>query len=505
MLNKKKLLIILGNQLFPIDEIKKVGIKNIFMAEDYGLCNEYKHHKLKILVFISAMREYKEYLKNNNFNVHYFSINDSFKKPYEWKIKNILDKHSYTEINFFEIEDSFFSKRINKYLCSINGLSYKELKSPMFFSDKDYFKNKKYSKTVRLSPFYKKLRNELSILVNKDGSPVGGKWSFDDENRKKIPKGLSLPDKPSNFKYKDFKQLSIFIENNFPKNPGNFNNTWVPIKRNDALKWLNDFFKYKLINFGNYEDAIISENNFLFHSSLSVILNLGLITPNELINKLKKFVNNNKVPLNSYEGFIRQIIGWREFVRCVYHGYEELMLNSNFWKNNRKMKNSWYSGKTGIPPLDDSINHCLDYGYTHHIPRLMIIANIMNLSNIHPYEIYKWFMEMFLDSSDWVMLPNVFGMGTFADGGVFATKPYICGSNYILKMSDYKKGQWCDIVDGLYWKFIEQNKNFFIKNPRLSIMVRSLENIKSKRKELIFEAAENFICKNTSILKYKKN
>ncbi|PPR77956.1 MAG: (6-4) photolyase [Alphaproteobacteria bacterium MarineAlpha2_Bin1] len=500
MANKKKLLLILGNQLFPINEIRKTGIDNIFMAEDYGLCNEHKHHKLKILIFLSAMREYKKYLIKNKLNVHYFSINDSFQKSYEEKIKIVLNKNNYKEINFFEIEDKFFSERIYKLSLTLDQTSFNEIKSPMFLSDKNYFAKASDNKSIRLTPFYKKLRNDLSLLINNDGSPVGGKWSFDEENRKKIPKNLSLPKKPINLVYNDFQELSLFINKKFSKNPGNLKNTWIPITRDDSLKWLNSFLKYKLTNFGDYEDAINSENNFLFHSALSVILNLGLITPKELIEKLKNFKKNNYVPLNSYEGFIRQIIGWREFIRCVYHRYGDTMINSNYWKSKRSMKQSWYSGNTGIIPLDDSIKHCINYGYTHHIPRLMIIANIMTLADIHPVEIYNWFMEMFVDSSDWVMVPNVFGMGTFADGGKFSTKPYICGSNYILKMSNYKKAEWCDIVDGLYWKFIEKNKNFFKKNPRLSIMTRSLDKIDKNRKKYIFDKANNFILTNTKLI-----
>tara|TARA_B100002051_G_scaffold275774_1_gene320926 strand:- start:532 stop:2040 length:1509 start_codon:yes stop_codon:yes gene_type:complete len=500
MSNKNKLLLILGNQLFPVNEIKKTGIKNIFMAEDFGLCSEHKHHKLKILIFLSAMREYKNYLKKYNFNIHYFSIKDSFKKNYEDKIKIILNKYKYSEINFFEIEDNFFSKRMSIFFSSLENIQCNELKNPMFISDKNYFEQTKNNNSIRLSNFYKKIRTDLHILVTKDGIPIGGKWSFDDENRKKIPKDMTLPDKPLNFKYKNFKILSSFINTEFSNNPGKLSNTWVPITRSDALEWVNNFFKYKLIDFGDYEDAIIRDNNFLFHSALSTILNLGLITPYELLSKLKSFAKKNDIPINSYEGFIRQVFGWREFIRCLYHRFGEKMINSNFWKSNRKMKKSWYLGNTGIQPLDDSIKDCLEYGYTHHIPRLMIIANIMNLSNIHPYEIYKWFMEMFIDSSDWVMVPNVFGMGTFADGGIFATKPYVCGSNYILKMSNYKKGEWCDIVDGLYWKFIDENKKYFVKNPRLSMMVRSLNRINNKRKKIIFDAAKNFISENTIII-----
>ena len=218
---------------------------------------------------------------------------------------------------------------------------------------------------------------------------------------------------------------------------------------------------------------------------MSPLLNIGLITPKEVVKKTLEYTKKNSIPLNSVEGFIRQIIGWREFIRGVYHLKGKQQEQMNFFNHSRKLSKSWYDGTTGILPLDDAIKNCIQYGYTHHIPRLMIISNIMTLSRIHPQEIYKWFMEMFIDSSEWVMVPNVFGMGTFADGGVFSTKPYSCSSNYILKMSDYKKSGWCKVVDALYWKFIRDNRSFFEKNPRLSIIPRFLDKMDPEKKPVV--------------------
>ena len=182
-----------------------------------------------------------------------------------------------------------------------------------------------------------------------------------------------------------------------------------------------------------------------------------------------------------------------EFIRGVYQNYSEKWNQKIIGGHKRKMTDAWYEGTTGIPPLDDAIKGAHDYGYTHHINRLMILSNVMNMYEIDPDEIYKWFMEMFIDSSEWVMVPNVYGMGTFADGGTFATKPYICGSSYMLRMSNFKKGDWCEIVDGLYWNFIEKNRDFFASNPRLGLMVRSLEKMNKDRKDAIYKAAHEFI------------
>ncbi len=197
------------------------------------------------------------------------------------------------------------------------------------------------------------------------------------------------------------------------------------------------------------------------------------------------------------EGYIRQVIGWREFMRGVYQKYSEDMETRNFFKQNRKMKDTWYEGSTGLPPLDYAIKNALNHGWSHHIERLMILSNIMNLCEIKPKIVYKWFMEMFVDSSDWVMVPNVYGMGLFSDGGIFATKPYICGSSYFMKMMDFKKGEWCNTMDGLYWRFINRNRSFFLKNPRLSMMVRIFDKMKPERKKLILTEADKFINSNT--------
>ena len=493
------LLLILGNQLFPLEYIKKTKVKKIFMAEDFSLTTYQKHHKLKILMFLWSMRQYRDQLVKNGFIVYYNSIDDkNFKDTYENKLLKILKDEKVRTISYFEIEDHFFEDRFNKFV-SDNNLETKLFQSPMFLNSRSQFVEfaKTQKSLIKMASFYQKMRIKMSILIDNNKKPIGGKWSFDEENRKKISGKINVPNVPINKKDQRINNLKHKINVLFRDHPGSADYLWMPTNREEALKWMEIFFQNKFHDFGTYEDAIIDNNNFLYHSALSPIINMGLLTPKEIVEKAINFSKKNSIPLNSLEGFIRQIIGWREFIRGIYHykGKEEKKLN--FWQHNRKLTKDWYEGTTGIKPLDDVINDCLKYGYTHHIPRLMIVCNIMNLSRIHPDEIYKWFMEMFVDSSDWVMVPNVYGMGTFADGGIFATKPYSCGSNYILKMSNYKKDEWCDIVDGLYWKFMSDNLSFFKTNPRLSILVKSVERMNEDRKNMIFEKATNFIDNKT--------
>lgn len=228
------------------------------------------------------------------------------------------------------------------------------------------------------------------------------------------------------------------------------------------------------------------------------MLNNGLILPDELVETLIEKAGKKKILIASVEGYVRQVIGWREFVKGIYDNFERKMEEGNFWKHNNKLTQAWYEGSTGIPPLDDSIQKAKTYGYTHHIERLMVLSNMMLLCEIHPKEVHRWFMEMFVDSADWVMAANVYGMGQMSEGGIFATKPYICGSNYILKMSDYKKGDWCDVMDGLYWRFVDKNRSFFAKNPRMSMMVKMLDKTDKNRKKSIFESANRFIAEMTN-------
>ena len=497
-MKSKDLLVLLGNQLFPIDEIKKLDTNQIFMAEDYNLCTYEKHHKLKILMFLCAMREKRDELIKNHFNVFYSEIsNGDFLIPYEEKLKKYIIKNKINHIKFFEIEDKFFENRMRVF-SELNSLEITFYQSPMFLeSREDFTKYANEKNTLSHANFYKNIRKKLNILIDKNQMPVGGKWSFDDENRKKIPKNIQLPEKFKNSKSKYLKEITSFINDNFSEHPGQISEVWMPLTRKEALKNLDNFINLKFENFGFYEDAILIEDNFLFHSVLSPSLNLGLITPKEIINKILNYIDYNEIPLNSVEGFIRQIIGWREFIRGVYQVKGVEQEKGNFFNFSNKVSDSWYSGTTGIPPLDDAINFSNLYGYTHHINRLMIISNIMTLSEINPQEVYKWFMEMFVYSSYLVKVPNVYGMGTYADGGIFSTKPYICGSNYILKMSNYKKSDWCDIVDGLYWRFVDKHFDKIKNNHRLSFMKKTLEKMDIERKEMIFKKAENFIKKNT--------
>ena len=286
----------------------------------------------------------------------------------------------------------------------------------------------------------------------------------------------------------------LYIKNNFENNYGSLNQKInYPTDFETAKNWLNDFLKNRFFEFGDYEDAIVQEELILNHSLLSPLINSGLLTPSYVVNELNDYATKKNIPINSYEGIIRQIIGWREFIRGVYVSKGSIERTKNYWGFTKKMPDSFYTASTGIKPVDDSINKVNDNAYLHHIERLMVIGNFMFLCEINPDDVYKWFMELFIDSYDWVMVPNVYGMSQFADGGLMSTKPYISSSNYIMKMSDYKKGEWQKIWDGLYWRFIHKNQSFFTSNPRLSMMVRTLNKMSTDKLNSHLEVSDTLL------------
>jgi len=495
-----KAIVILGDQLFdPVLLEKKVGSRvPVFMAEDLGLCTHFKYHQQKLVFFLSAMRHFRAELEVLGWRVDYHSLDKNEQLSYFEKIRKFCEKNKIVELISYEISDRFFESQFIEF-CQKRGIKWTMLESPGFLTPRAEFKTYlSQSKKPFMKVFYERQRKRLKILVDQEGDPVGDQWSFDEDNRQKLPKKINLPLFPEIEADEITRDTITLVTEKFGAHPGRASQLWLPTTREEAKKWLQIFVQERLKEFGPYEDAISNRAPFLFHGVLTPFLNSGLLTPHEVISVVLKAHVRAKLPMNSVEGFIRQIIGWREFIFGIDRNFYEKQWTTNQWKHQRKLKDCWYEGNTGIPPLDDVIKKTVKYGYAHHIERLMIVGNMMLLCEIHPHEAHRWFMEMFIDSADWVMGPNVFGMGISSDGGIFATKPYICGSNYWLKMSDYSKGEWCDVVDGLYWRFIKNHQAALLKNPRMGTMARALDKIAPGRKETIFKAAALFLNQVTS-------
>ena len=459
---------------------------------------EIKHHKQKIALLVSALRHFIK--KINHKNVIHQKIEKNNKHDLLKLLKKLISEKNLNKIIVSKPSDFKIYKDL-LFFSQSNNIELEILEDKKFISNEEDFTDWASDKKTRIQEYYYRwLRKKYDIFMNEEGKPIGDKWNFDKDNRKGIKQLQSdIPVRKKLASDQITFDAMVDVEECFPNSIGTLEDFNWATTHEEAENLLDDFIERYLLNYGSFQDAINKENTFMFHSLLSPYLNCGLLDPKICIEKAEKkyYESNGEIPINSVEGFIRQVLGWREFIKGVYWENMPKYKNLNFWSHKGKLNSNWYEGTTGIPPLDDAINESSKFAYSHHINRLMIIANLMNLTGINPNEMYRWFMEMYIDSYDWVMVPNVYGMGSYADGGIFSTKPYICGSSYMLKMSNYKKDEWCDTVDGLYWRFVEKNINFFKANPRLAVMTRSLEKMNKERKKDIFKKAEIFIKENT--------
>ncbi len=495
------MIILLGHMLFPDHSGLPLRQMPIFMAEDAGFCRRYRYHKHKLILVLAAMRHHRDRLIAQGYTVEYWPLTaETAALSYEEKLARSLQKYSATTLHTYEIEDHDTRDRLEQF-CQAQSLPLHTYDSPLFLtSHREFADYRQRYKRLFMADFYKIQRRRLNILLDDNGEPVGDRWSYDDQNREALPQSMSVPDVALPEPTHHVQAISTLIDEQFPDNPGNSAQFWLPVTRDAALDWLQNFLRDRFSAFGPYEDALTSRSPFVFHSVLSPMLNLGLLTPREVIDAALDYAAaHGEVPLNSLEGFVRQIIGWREYIRGVYHTMGREQRRSNHWQHTRQLTADWYQGTTGLVPVDQVIERVNAQGYAHHIERLMVMSNAMLLAEVHPDAVFRWFMELFVDSADWVMVPNVYGMGQFADGGKMMTKPYTSGSNYLRKMGDYRKGDWCDVWDGLYWRFVDQKQAQLQKNPRLAMMVKTLNRMKPDRKATIFDAAAQFIEQYTVI------
>lgn len=462
----------------------------VYLIEEPLLFTQFRFHQQKLVLHRASMKWYADRLEKLGHTIRYINTSEIEKTA---DIAKFLASDRVSSVKFIDPVDDWLGRRLIASLDAAN-ITYEQIDSPMFINTpsqiEDYFVG---GKSFSMAQFYKREREARNILMANDGQPVGGKFSFDTENRKKLPKGLRLPaiESPETNKFVD--EAITYVTSNFPDNYGNAKDFSYPVTFDDADAWLEQFLSERLKQFGDYEDAISPNADFVFHSVLTPMLNIGLLTPQEVIDKTLAYAAQSDIPLNSLEGFIRQIMGWREFMRGIYVAIGRKQRTANYWKHHRKLPESFWNATTGIEPVDDVIGKSLRNAYSHHIERLMIMGNFMVLTEIEPDDAFRWFMEMYIDAYDWVMVPNVYGMSLQSDGGSIVTKPYISGSNYIRKMSDYKPGPWCEIWDGLYWRFIAKHEDFFRANHRLSMMPMLLAKMDAAKRERHMNMAENYL------------
>lgn len=486
--------LIFPHQLFEDSSTAENGYP-VYLLEEFTYFRQFDFHKQKLAFHRATMKFYENYLLDKDIDVTYVESSDE-----NSDVRNLipyLKSSGFSELIIIDPADTPLKKRIS-YSAKKYKLKTKFYDTPLFYNTlhdlKDLldFEKEKFLQTS----FYMAMRKKYKILIDAKSNPVGGKWTFDTDNRKKYPKDKLPPIIEFPKKNEHYEEAVEYIAENFPDNPGHFGKTqYYPIDYQSTRSWFKKFLVNRLFEFGVYQDAIVQDESFLNHSILSPMINVGLISPREVINTTLKYAKEKRIPTNSTEGFVRQILGWREFLRGMYEIRGSQSKIINFWNFTRKIPTSFYHGTTGVLPIDSTIKKLLTTSYCHHIERLMVLGNFMLLCEFDPQEVYNWFMELFIDSYEWVMVPNVYGMSQFADGGLFATKPYISGSNYIIKMSDYPRGDWQKTWDGLFWRFMHVHKDIVSKNPRLAMLSKKFDTMDKKKRDDLMSTANNFFRK----------
>lgn len=492
----KEATVIFPHQLFK-DHPALMENREVWLIEEYLFFNHYPFHKQKLVLHRASMRYYLCSLKDKGYKVEYIEASDPL-HDIRKLLQHLVEK-DYSIIHLADPTDEWLKKRITN-ACKKYGLKLKQYFSPNFINTPSeinaYFDGgKRYYQT----DFYIHQRKQKKILVTNSNQPIGEKWTFDTDNRAKYPKNSKAP--TCMFPFNEYVSEAVnYVNTHFAKSPGNAGNPFniqqehfYPVTHQESEDWLEQFLENRFKEFGTYEDAMLMNDSILHHSILSPMLNIGLLDPKAVTHRILEYGDQYNIPLNSLEGLIRQLTGWREFIRAVYQRENVQQRTKNYWGFTRKIPASFWNGTTGISPVDNVIHRTLNSGYAHHIERLMVLGNFMLLCEFDPDEVYRWFMEMFVDAYDWVMVPNVYGMTQFADGGLMTTKPYISGSNYIMKMSDYPKGPWQEIWDGLFWRFMHVHRDFFLSNPRFGMLVRTWDKMPAEKRNKHLQNANDFL------------
>ena len=357
---------------------------------------------------------------------------------------------------------------------------------------KDFFDGKK---RYLMESFYRQMRKKHDILMDGD-KPQGGRWNFDVENRRRYDGRVPIP-KPKLFR-NDVSALHKMIEKAGVKTFGTIKPKSLiwPINRSQSRALLNAFLKDGLKEFGTYQDAMVTDNGSLFHSRLSFALNTKMLHPMEVIQAAITAAQENAdrtIGIEQLEGFIRQILGWREYMRGIYWTLMPKLGRMNFFNHRDALPDYYWTAETQMRCMQAAIGQSLQHAYAHHIQRLMVTGNFALLVDVHPDAVDQWYLGIYIDAIQWVELPNTRAMSQFADGGLMSTKPYISSSNYLMKMGNFQKGAWQSVWDGLFWRFMHTHRDFFLSNPRLGMLVRTFDKMNDDKKNAHLRIAKDFL------------
>ena len=500
--------LVLGDQLsHNLSALADIDLAHdiVLMMEVLQECTYVPHHKQKIVLVLSAMRHFAAELREKGARVDYITLDDPKNGgDFTKEIRRALVRHKITHIIVTEPGEWRVQEMIHTW-SDLFKIKIVIRTDDRFFATREYFSNwTKGRKHWRMEHFYHEMRREHQLLMDGE-KPVGGSWNFDAENRKRLPAGMTAPSRKRFSPDSITHDIMTLVAKIFPRNFGSMDSFSWPVTRAQALEALDDFIQNALPFFGDYQDAMKTQTPFLYHSLLAPALNLGLLSPREVCEVAENAWRNNNAPLNAVEGFVRQIVGWREYVRGVYWSLMPTYANVNSLSASRPLPDFFWTGKTDMHCLEETIASTIHHAYSHHIQRLMLTGNFALLAGVAPREIERWYLAVYADAFEWVEMPNTLGMAVFADGGRMASKPYAASGAYIDRMSDYCKACAYDVKkkngDGacpfnrLYWAFLIRNKSRLSDNARMAMPYRTLAKWDIKRQKEILDDAENYLSK----------
>ena len=459
-----------------------------------------RHHKRKIALVLSAMRHFADELRADGWVVEYVRLDDPDNSgSFTGEIERAIARHRVQAIRIVESGEWRVKVMIDSWQKRF-GLPVTVLDDDRFLCGILEFQTWAQARNdLVMEFFYREMRRKTGLLMTTDGKPEGGQWNFDKENRKPPKRGVNYPE-PMHFAPDEItREVMTLVSNRFASHFGRLEKFALPVTADQARKALTHFIRTALPDFGAYQDAMVTGQDWLYHSWLSPALNLGLLTPLEIARAAAQAYATGDVPLNAAEGFIRQIIGWREYVRGYYWLEMPDVANANALGADRPLPDLYWTGETDMFCLAEAIRNTRDHGYAHHIQRLMVLGNFAMLAGVRPQEVAEWFLAVYVDAYEWVELPNVIGMSQHADGGRLATKPYAGGGAYINRMSDHcgrcrfdvkqKTGPDACPFNALYWDFLARNEGRFRRNRRMTHVYSAWDKMKPDVRDAIRESA----------------
>ena len=477
----------------------------VLMVESLEQSTEYPYQKRKLVLLFSAMRHFAAELQKRKITVDYYPLlpdGSHQHRSFQDALRLHVQKHHPSELVMMDPSD-IGEQHAAMEIASTLGLPLRFTPNTNFLVDRrDFARDHRGTKGLLMERHYRQQRRRFGLLMAGD-TPVGGRWSFDAESRKGLPSRQVVPRPVSFLPDQLTRQVIQTVDALFPDHPGSTTGFDLPVTHSQAIALVDDFIENRLRFFGEFQDAMALGEPLLYHSKISPFLNIGLLSPLHLLKKIEHAYETGQAPLQAAEGFIRQILGWREYIYGCYRLLMPAYVKSNYLDAHRKLPSFFWTGDTAMRCLSDAITQAIHTGYSHHIQRLMVISNFATLCGIRPTYLLDWFMTLFLDAFEWVTVPNVLGIGTYADGGRLSTKPCVSRGGSIQKMSNYcttcrfsattPTGPEACPFNYLYWHFLETKKEKLEGNPRLALQYRNLQKKKRGEKKAIRESAESFL------------